>query len=127
MGTSLDNSVSAENEGEQYFPPFFKQENTKGQNIFLTIGIVPRCIIDLFRILKDRAAQESDFKYEVYVSFLELYNEEFIDLLNPQSNNKRRGYAPPTSEVSIREDTAGNIFWSGVREEICYSPEELLG
>ncbi|CAO3641778.1 unnamed protein product [Mucor fragilis] len=29
-------------------------------------------------------------------------------------------------EVTIREDIAGNIYWSGVREERCYNPEELL-
>ncbi|CAO3610904.1 unnamed protein product [Mucor hiemalis] len=122
MGTSLDNSVSAENE-----------------------GIVPRCIIELFQILKNREQQNSEFKYEVYVSFLELYNEEFIDLLNnpQQSNNKRRsasfnssntnaagtnnGTNSAPQEVSIREDVAGNIYWSGVKEELCYSPEELLG
>lgn len=122
MGTSLDNSVSAENE-----------------------GIVPRCIIELFQILKNREQQNSEYKYEVYVSFLELYNEEFIDLLNnpQQSNNKRRsasfnnsntnttgtnnGATSAPQEVSIREDVAGNIYWSGVKEELCYSPEELLG
>jgi hypothetical protein len=29
-------------------------------------------------------------------------------------------------EVTIREDIAGNIYWSGVKEERCYSPDELL-
>lgn len=102
---------------------------------------MPRCIIELFQILKSREAQDSQFKYEIYVSFLELYNEEFIDLLNnPQQQSKRRStnntntntntntnsYNNP-QEVSIREDIAGNIYWSGVKEELCYSPEELLG
>lgn len=106
---------------------------------------MPRCIIELFQILKNREQQNSEYKYEVYVSFLELYNEEFIDLLNnpQQSNNKRRsasfnnsntnttgtnnGATSAPQEVSIREDVAGNIYWSGVKEELCYSPEELLG
>jgi len=108
-------------------------------NALLTqIGIVPRCIIELFQILKAREAQDQDYKYEVYVSFLELYNEEFIDLLNnPQQQSKRRLTSSQQSlnapannnpnEVSIREDIAGNIYWSGVKEELCYSPEELLG
>lgn len=102
------------------------------------IGIVPRCIIELFQILKAREAQDQDFKYEIYVSFLELYNEEFIDLLNnPQQQSKRRSTSSQQNlnatansnpnEVSIREDIAGNIYWSGVKEELCYSPEELLG
>jgi hypothetical protein len=109
---------------------------------------VPRCIIELFQILKDREAQDSEFKYEIHVSFLELYNEEFIDLLNNPYQSKRRStnqnytnnnnlnnnsnntptnnYNNP-NEVSIREDITGNIYWSGVKEELCYSPEEILG
>ncbi|KAG0746554.1 hypothetical protein G6F16_005409 [Rhizopus arrhizus] len=87
-------------------------------------GIVPRCIIELFEILKANEKQDPDFKYEVYVSFLELYNEEFIDLLTITS--KRKSYQPQTTEVSIREDVTGQIYWSGVKEEICYSPQDVL-
>lgn len=88
------------------------------------VGIVPRCIIELFRTLQERA-ENPDYTYEIYVSFLELYNEELIDLLNPQ--NKRKSNSHNNTEVSIREDIAGNIYWSGVKEERCHSPEELLG
>ncbi|CAO3700832.1 hypothetical protein G6F70_002161 [Rhizopus microsporus] len=90
-------------------------------------GIVPRCIVDLFRKLQ--AQSEPEFKYEVYVSFLELYNEELIDLLNPHTALKKKGALPANVtpvEVTIREDIAGNIYWSGVREELCHSPEELM-
>lgn len=122
MGTSLDNTVSAENEGN-------KQKHKivfHSLNLYIT-GIVPRCIIELFQLLKKREAQDAEFKYEIFVSFLELYNEEFIDLLNNHKSKRRSAnFTPATSEVSIREDVAGNIYWSGVKEEICYSPEELL-
>ncbi|KAI9485374.1 MAG: hypothetical protein EXX96DRAFT_544885 [Benjaminiella poitrasii] len=112
MGTNLDNKTNTRNE-----------------------GIIPRCIVELFRILKSREAEDKDYKFEIYVSFLELYNEEFIDLLNQSQTSKRRSASfnqqnynvNTNSEVSIREDIAGNIYWSGVKEEICYSPEELLG
>lgn len=70
------------------------------------------------------------FDYQVYVSFLELYNEELIDLLNPYHTQKRKGgviTGTTPAEVTIREDVAGNIYWSGVKEELCTSPEELLG
>ncbi|KAG2192379.1 hypothetical protein INT46_009274 [Mucor plumbeus] len=115
MGTGLESSVNPEHE-----------------------GIVPRCIVDLFRNLEERSESNSEFKYEVYVSFLELYNEELIDLLSPQlqqastTATKRKsgsGVPPPVNtavEVTIREDIAGNIYWSGVREERCYNPEELI-
>ncbi|KAF7732750.1 Kinesin-like protein kif21b [Apophysomyces ossiformis] len=100
MGTGLDSAANPENE-----------------------GIVPRCIVELFRTLQERT-ENPDYTYEVYVSFLELYNEELIDLLNPQSKRKSNSH---NTEVSIREDIAGNIYWSGVKEERCHSPEELLG
>ncbi|KAL9540509.1 hypothetical protein MBANPS3_009641 [Mucor bainieri] len=111
MGTGLESSVNPEHE-----------------------GIVPRCIVDLFRNLEERSESSSDFHYEVYVSFLELYNEELIDLLSPQlqqqaaTHKRRSGVVPSSSavEVTIREDIAGNIYWSGVREERCDNPEELL-
>ncbi|KAF7721381.1 hypothetical protein EC973_004810 [Apophysomyces ossiformis] len=104
MGTALDNNVSPENE-----------------------GIVPRCVVELFRKLEEQAKENSDFQYEVLVSFLELYNEELIDLLNPQTAQKKKGLTVNNPvEVTIREDVAGNIYWSGVKEEPCSSPEEVL-
>ncbi|CAO3642767.1 unnamed protein product [Cunninghamella blakesleeana] len=106
MGTSLENSVNPEQE-----------------------GIVPRCILHLYQTLQERMGTIPGFEYEVYVSFLELYNEELIDLLNPYHTHKRKGGVTGTApaEVTIREDIAGNIYWSGVKEELCSTPEELLG
>jgi hypothetical protein len=94
------------------------------------IGIVPRCILELFQVLQEKADNEDGYTYEVLVSFLELHNEDLIDLLNPPALQKRRshnGQVPQHAEVSIREDIAGNIYWTGVKEERCFSPEELLG
>jgi len=57
------------------------------------------------------------------VSFLELYNEELIDLLNPQSReNNKKG----KSELMIREDINGQIYWAGVKEVEVALPDELL-
>eukprot|EP00833_Pecoramyces_ruminatium_P017683 jgi/Orpsp1_1/1191715/evm.model.d7180000088016.1 len=72
-------------------------------------GIVPRSIYDLFEKLREK---ESDkFKYRVFVTFLELYNEDLTDLLHPESLNN----------YQIREDP-----WYGIEEEEVDSPEELL-
>ncbi|KAI9492658.1 hypothetical protein BDB00DRAFT_883407 [Zychaea mexicana] len=78
-------------------------------------GIVPRFIDSLFGELAKRQTSP-----EVYVSFLELYNEDLVDLLNPAV---KRGEG---LHVSIREDAQGNICWMGVREEPVASPRELL-
>ena len=57
------------------------------------------------------------------MSFLELYNEELIDLLNPQSReNNKKG----KGELTIREGANGQIYWVGVKEVPVSSPDELL-
>lgn len=62
---------------------------------------------------------EKSTKYSVHVSFIEIYNEELIDLLNP---------APPSERapVTIREDTKGHIIWSGLKEVPVGSTEDIL-
>ncbi|KAI9277030.1 hypothetical protein BDA99DRAFT_474946 [Phascolomyces articulosus] len=107
MGTGLHNTTAREDE-----------------------GIVPRSMVRLFESMEQRAEKDPDFKYEIFVSFLELYNEELVDLLNPNTLQRKKGSnnnAPSSAEITIREDIAGNIYWSGVREERCSSPDELLG
>jgi hypothetical protein len=87
-------------------------------------------MLELFQVLQERTDNEDGYSYQVLVSFLELHNEDLIDLLNAPTMQKRRSYngqAPhQLSEVSIREDIAGNIYWTGVKEERCHSPEDLL-
>ncbi|OAD00181.1 hypothetical protein MUCCIDRAFT_119794, partial [Mucor lusitanicus CBS 277.49] len=103
-------------------------------------GVVPRFIYDLFNRLHDKKQAQKLQEFQVFVSFLELYNEDFVDLLNAYSqqshtnnnnNNRKRSnsvshFAPPPCEVQIREDVHGQIYWSGVREELCSTPDELL-
>ncbi|RCH99200.1 hypothetical protein CU098_004892 [Rhizopus stolonifer] len=58
-------------------------------------------------------------KYTVTVSFIEIYNEDLHDLLNS---------APPEESppITIREDTKGNIYWTGVKEVQVSSAEDVL-
>ena len=87
------------------------------------LGIVPRAIRKLFEDLNECREKNPSYKFEVYVSFLELYNEELVDLLNPQSReNNKKG----KSELMIREDASGQIYWAGVKEVLVSSPEELI-
>ncbi|KAF7725370.1 Kinesin-like protein kif21b [Apophysomyces ossiformis] len=94
-------------------------------------GIVPRFIRDLFRGLERKQHEmKGDFEYQVYVSFLELYNEDLVDLLNMEQishNRKRTNSGTSVCEIAIREDVQGNIYWTGVREEPCSNPDDLLG
>lgn len=97
----------------------------------LCAGIVPRFIQDLYHRVDQKKTASANYDYQVLVSFLELYNEDLVDLLNMQqyNNHQRRRTQSGGSicEISIREDVHGNIYWAGVREEPCSNPNELLG
>jgi hypothetical protein len=85
-------------------------------------GIVPRVIRSLFQYLKMKSDSNlNGYKSSVSVTFLELYNEELIDLLNPRPSSADAGWGG----LSIREDGSGNIVWTGVREEQVADPEAL--
>lgn len=58
-------------------------------------------------------------KSSIKVSFVEIYNEDLIDLLNPTPLSER-------PSVSIREDSKGQIYWSGVRELAVENTNDVL-
>ncbi|EKD03810.1 hypothetical protein A1Q2_01823 [Trichosporon asahii var. asahii CBS 8904] len=69
-------------------------------------GLIPRTVEQVFRRAEEIRLQSGPgASWECCVSFLELYNEDLIDLL---SNTNM--------PVSIRENQDGRIVWSGVRE-----------
>jgi hypothetical protein len=68
-------------------------------------GIVPRAIQSIFSHLKECKETIPEYKSYVTVSFLELYNEELVDLLSPRPRS-----ASGTNQCpSIREDGFGKI------------------
>ncbi|RUP49764.1 hypothetical protein BC936DRAFT_141534, partial [Jimgerdemannia flammicorona] len=110
-------------------------------------GIIPRAMTTLFQSLAQSAAPTPTFgmppragtpsrmrplsmavattsnahktKYSVKVSFVEIYNEELIDLLNGAPAGERPA-------VNIREDSKGNIYWTGVREVNVGNTDDVL-
>ncbi|KZC06514.1 Kinesin-like protein KIF21B, partial [Dufourea novaeangliae] len=86
------------------------------------VGIIPRAITHLFdgiaekqKHAKERAQMPPEFK--VTAQFLELYNEDLKDLLEPGG---------PRGGARIHEDTSGNIHLAGVEPRIVTSPEQAL-
>ena len=70
-------------------------------------GIIPRAMSTLFSSIN--SVNYANRKHSLKVSFIEIYNEELIDLLgNEVGENK--------PQVTIREDSKGNILWSGLNE-----------
>lgn len=58
-------------------------------------------------------------KFTVKVSFIEIYNEDLHDLLNSAPLEE----LPP---ITIREDTKGRIYWTGVKEVLVHSTDDVL-
>ncbi|XP_076849672.1 kinesin-like protein KIF21B isoform X3 [Brachyhypopomus gauderio] len=105
MGTGFDVSVGA---GEQ--------------------GIIPRAVRQLFQGIQQRRleAQEGGAappEFKVSAQFLELYNEEILDLFDSARDPEARGRK---SNIKIHEDSTGGIYTSGVTSRLVSSEEELL-
>uniref|UniRef100_A0A0G4I5A3 Kinesin motor domain-containing protein n=1 Tax=Chromera velia CCMP2878 TaxID=1169474 RepID=A0A0G4I5A3_9ALVE len=89
-----------------------------------TVGIVPRIVKTIFEEMRSRAERafvsgEMAPEFRVRCSYVELYNEEFRDLLVAPSS---RDFQPP---ILIRETPSGEQTLVGVREEDVKSPEDV--
>ncbi|KAF8623536.1 hypothetical protein AX15_006312 [Amanita polypyramis BW_CC] len=85
------------------------------------MGIIPRAISHIFtRARQLKEERGTAWNYTIKGSFVELYNEDLIDLLNMDdaSGGKR--------EVQIREDKDGHIIWGGLREVTVKNPNEVM-
>ncbi|XP_063157696.1 chromosome-associated kinesin KIF4A isoform X2 [Candoia aspera] len=79
-----------------------------------TVGAIPRVIALLFREMK----QKLQWHFALKVSYLEIYNEDILDLLAP---GKER-----TSQISIREDPKEGIKIVGLTEHTVSSARETV-
>ncbi|MBN3307097.1 KIF22 protein, partial [Amia calva] len=68
-------------------------------------GVIPRAVRDLFQLVREQRAQpeNQDWEYSIGMSYLEIYNEKVLDLLE-------RG----EQDLPIREDREHNILIPGL-------------
>ncbi|GAA5896351.1 hypothetical protein JCM8208_001854 [Rhodotorula glutinis] len=72
-------------------------------------GLTPRAVADIFdRLSSLQRDSRGGFSFDAKVSYLEIYNEDLIDLL--------AGGADVRPTVQIREDKGGQILLQGIRE-----------
>ncbi|KAL1007316.1 hypothetical protein UPYG_G00084900 [Umbra pygmaea] len=76
-------------------------------------GVIPRAVAEVFKLLDENDL--SDFS--VRVSYLEVYKEDFRDLLEVETASK---------DIHIREDDKGNIVLCGVKECEVEGLDEVL-
>ncbi|XP_069094988.1 kinesin-like protein KIF21B isoform X2 [Pleurodeles waltl] len=105
MGTGFDMSIAPEQE-----------------------GIIPRAITHLFSGIRERQQQAREKgvaapEFKVSAQFLELYNEEILDLFDGTRDAESRHRK---SNIKIHEDANGGIYTSGVTARLIGSEDELF-
>ncbi|KAH9997481.1 hypothetical protein BJV77DRAFT_982954 [Russula vinacea] len=84
------------------------------------IGIVPRAVSSIFQRAQTLKEERGGaWSYNVKGSFIEIYNEDLIDLLGDDGTGAKR-------EVQIREGKDGSIIWGGLREVQVKNATEVM-
>ncbi|XP_034541489.1 kinesin-like protein KIF21A isoform X2 [Notolabrus celidotus] len=89
------------------------------------LGIIPRAVHHLFKGIEERreAAQEQGRpvpEFKINAQFLELYNEEVLDLFDSTRDMKQK------SLIKIHEDATGGIYTVGVTTRTVSSAAEMM-
>ncbi|XP_004479409.1 kinesin-like protein KIF22 isoform X1 [Dasypus novemcinctus] len=69
-------------------------------------GVIPRALMDLLQLTREEGAEGRPWSLSVTMSYLEIYQEKVLDLLDPASG-----------DLVIREDCRGNILIPGLMQK----------
>ncbi|KAI8989755.1 kinesin [Trametes punicea] len=82
------------------------------------MGIIPRAVSTIFARCRElKEERGASWNYSIKGSYIELYNEDLIDLLADTAGKR---------DVQIREDKQGHIIWEGLREVNVKSANEVM-
>jgi kinesin family protein 11 len=87
----------------------------------LEAGVIPRAVEQIFNTLEKQNAE-----YSMKVTFLELYNEEIMDLLAPDDFSKSIDPEKQKKPLLLMEDGKGGVLVRGLEEEVVYSANEIF-
>uniref|UniRef100_A0A8C9XVI5 Kinesin family member 21A n=1 Tax=Sander lucioperca TaxID=283035 RepID=A0A8C9XVI5_SANLU len=92
------------------------------------LGIIPRAINHLFRGVEERRQTASEQgkpvpEFKINAQFLELYNEEVLDLFDSTRDIEAR---KQRSNIKIHEDANGGIYTVGVTTRTVTSAAEMI-
>ncbi|KAF4081314.1 hypothetical protein AMELA_G00159900 [Ameiurus melas] len=92
------------------------------------LGIIPRAVSHLFKGIEQRrqAATEQGRpvpEFKINAQFLELYNEEVLDLFDSTRDMESR---KQKSHIKIHEDASGSIYTVGVTTRTVSSEAEMM-
>lgn len=83
------------------------------------IGIIPRAVHNIFHRI--RQLPPSSNQTTIKTSYVEIYNEDLIDLVASSSSQSTQ-----LPQVTIREDKDGKIIWSGLKEVKVSNASDVL-
>jgi len=92
---------------------------TGGAEKYADRGLIPRTISYLFETFKER----SDSKFSLYISYLEIYNNDGYDLLSREDMAQKLEDLP---KVMLREDDDGNIHLRNLSVNTAQKVEDAL-
>ncbi|XP_072518024.1 kinesin family member 4 [Salminus brasiliensis] len=87
---------------------------TSAQENEPTVGVIPRVIRKIFQ----EKSKKTDNEFTLNVSYLEIYNEEILDLLCTSKDKP---------VISIREDPKDGIKIVGLTEKQVFTAQEMVG
>ena len=79
------------------------------------VGVIPRASRDIFDSIRNAKEQA---EYRISCSYLEIYNERLMDLLDPSPLEKKR-------DLKILESPQKGVYIEGLSEEYVSSEEEI--
>ncbi|CAI0471662.1 unnamed protein product [Linum tenue] len=84
-------------------------------------GIIPRAVQQIFEVLEARSED-----YSMKVTFLELYNEEIMDLLADSDESVTASADEKLKKpIALLEDGKGGVFIRGLEQELVSSAKEI--
>uniref|UniRef100_A0A8B9GQ17 Kinesin-like protein n=1 Tax=Astyanax mexicanus TaxID=7994 RepID=A0A8B9GQ17_ASTMX len=92
------------------------------------LGIIPRAVSHLFKGIEQRRQAATDQgrpvpEFKISAQFLELYNEEVLDLFDSTRDLEAR---KQKSHIKIHEDATGGIYTVGVTTRTVSSEAEMM-
>ncbi|XP_073669362.1 kinesin-like protein KIF21A isoform X2 [Paramisgurnus dabryanus] len=92
------------------------------------LGIIPRAVSHLFKGIEQRRQAAADQgrpvpEFKISAQFLELYNEEVLDLFDTTRDMEMR---KQKSHIKIHEDANGSIYTVGVTTRTVSSEAEMM-
>jgi len=93
---------------------------TGGTDSYEQRGIIPRALAMIF---EEIAKRQHEYSYAIFISYLEIYNDNGYDLLDPSHDSKKLEDLP---KVVMHQDEYGNVHLKNLNEQACSTIDEAL-